>query len=180
MVTYQDVLSFWFDELTPASWYKKDAQLDQLIQTRFGATHQAALACELFEWRARPEGRLAEIIVLDQFSRNIYRDDYRSFAADSLALALAQEAVAMTWDHQLALEQRPFIYMPFMHSESAKIHNLAVTLFSQQGMEQSLLFERRHKEIIDRFGRYPHRNAILQRESTAEELEFLQQPGSSF
>ena len=174
------LLHFWFTELTPKQHFAKDPALDETIRTRFGATLEAAAKCELFAWRATPEGRLAEIVLLDQFSRNVYRDTARAFAQDALALALAQELVASGQDRSLPLAQRSFAYMPYMHSESALVHAHAVTLFSQPGMEDTLRFELRHQAIIERFGRYPHRNAILGRSSTAEELAFLSEPGSSF
>lgn len=174
------ILHFWFTELTPRQHFAKDAALDEAIRTRFGATLEAAARCELLGWRATPEGRLAEILVLDQFSRNVWRDTPRAFAQDALALALTQKLVASGQDRCLPTAQRVFAYVPYMHSESALIHKQAVELFSQPGMESSLDFERRHKAIIDRFGRYPHRNAILGRSSTPEELAFLSKPGSSF
>ena len=174
------ILHFWFDELTPKQHFVKDTALDEAIRTRFGATLEAAARCELFAWRATPEGRLAEILVLDQFSRNVHRDTVRAFAQDALALALAQELVASGQDRSLTLAQRSFAYMPFMHSESTLVHTQAVALFSQPSMEDTLRFELRHKDIIDRFGRYPHRNAVLGRSSTAEELVFLSEPGSGF
>lgn len=176
----QDILHFWFEELTPQQHFMKDPALDAAMRVRFEATLQAAARCELFAWRATPAGRLAEILVLDQFSRNVYRDTARAFAQDALALALAQELVASGQDHSLPTAQRVFAYMPYMHSESALIHEQALALFTQPGMENNLDFERRHKAIIDRFGRYPHRNAILGRTSTPEELAFLSEPGSSF
>ena len=174
------ILHFWFTELTPKQHFAKDPSLDETIRTRFGATLEAAAKCELFAWRATPEGRLAEIVVLDQFSRNVYRDTARAFAQDALALALAQELVASGQDRSLPLAQRSFAYMPYMHSESALVHAHAVTLFSQPCMEDTLRFELRHQAIIERFGRYPHRNAILGRSSTTEELAFLSEAGSSF
>jgi len=174
------LLHFWFTELTPKQHFAKDPSLDETIRTRFGATLEAAAKCELFAWRATPEGRLAEIVVLDQFSRNVYRDTARAFAQDALALALAQELVASGQDRSLPQAQRSFAYMPYMHSESALVHAHAVTLFSQPGMEDTLRFELRHQAIIERFGRYPHRNAILGRSSTTEELAFLSEAGSSF
>ncbi len=134
----------------------------------------------MFAWRATPEGRLAEVLVLDQFSRNVYRDTPQAFAQDALALALAQELVTSGQDRSLPLAQRSFAYMPYMHSESALVHAQAALLFAQPGMEDTLRFEVRHKEIIDRFGRYPHRNALLGRSSTPEELAFLSEPGSGF
>ncbi|CAZ88553.1 MAG: DUF924 family protein [Thiomonas sp.] len=174
------VLDFWFREIEPAQWFKADPAFDALLRTRFGALHSQAVRCELFTWRATPQGRLAEIIVLDQFSRNLFRGDPRAFAADAQALTLAQEAVACGADQALTQQQRIFAYMPYMHSESASIHVVAETLFRANGLANNLDFELRHKAIIDRFGRYPHRNAILGRESTDEEIEFLKLPGSSF
>jgi uncharacterized protein (DUF924 family) len=176
----QDILHFWFEELTPKQHFVKDPALDETIRTRFGGTLDAAARCELFAWRATVAGRLAEIIVLDQFSRNVYRDTARSFAQDALALVLAQELVASAQDRNLPEAQRVFAYMPYMHSESALVHTQAVALFTQLGIQDNLNFELRHKAIIDRFGRYPHRNAVLGRSSSADELIFLSEPGSSF
>lgn len=154
--------------------------MDQHIIERFSGVLAKAAACECYEWRTTAHGRLAEIIVLDQFSRNIYREDAKAFANDTLALALAQEAVSSGDDQPLSAVERSFLYMPYMHSESAAIHRIAMQLFDQPGLENNLDFEKRHKAIIDRFGRYPHRNAVLGRTSTPEEVEFLKQPGSSF
>jgi uncharacterized protein (DUF924 family) len=179
-VSTDDVLQFWFGELTAADWWRKDPALDRRIADRFGATLEAATRCELVAWRGSARGRLAEVIVLDQFSRNIHRDTAAAFASDALALALAQEAVARGCDLELPPAERAFLYLPWMHSESALIHEEALRLYSAPGLEHNLDFERRHKAIIERFGRYPHRNAILGRASTPEELEFLAQPGSSF
>ena len=175
-----DIITFWFEEIAPRQWFVKDSDFDEQIRQRFSDVHQAATQCELSPWRETPEGRLAEVIILDQFSRNLYRDTAQAFASDSLALALAQEAVSNGHDKALTPHQKAFLYMPWMHSESAVIHHEAVALFSQPGLEDNYQFELRHKAIIDRFGRYPHRNALLGRQSTPEELEFLQQPGSSF
>ena len=125
-------------------------------------------------------GRLAEIIVLDQFSRNIYRGTPLSFAYDPLALALAQEAITAKANQSLNPDQKAFLYMPFMHSESPAIHEIALELFKEPGLESNLDFEIRHKTIIDRFGRFPHRNEILGRQSTGEEISFLKEAGSSF
>lgn len=174
------ILQFWFEELTPKQQFAKDAALDAAIGTRFGATLEAAARCELWDWRSSAEGRLAEIVVLDQFSRNVYRDTPRAFAQDALALALAQELVASGQDQSLSAAQRAFAYMPYMHSESALVHATSIALFSQLGVANNLDFAQRHQDIIARFGRYPHRNAILGRNSTPEELAFLQQPGSGF
>lgn len=177
---FQKVIGFWFQELSPEQWWVKDAKLDQLITDRFLALLEQAARCELYHWRETPQGRLAEVIVLDQFSRNIFRDKPQSFANDALALALAQEAIHCSDDKKLNNIERSFLYLPFMHSESAVIHEKAVELYQANGIENNLDFEYKHKAIIDQFGRYPHRNAILSRESTAEEIAFLKQPGSSF
>ena len=174
------VLDFWFDEIEPAHWWKKDRAFDRRIRDRFGETHEAAASGELLHWRASDRGRLAEIIVLDQFSRNIYRDTEDAFAWDGMALVLAQEAVARKVDREMSANEKAFLYMPYMHSESPLIHEEAVRLYSREGLERNLDFELRHKRIIDRFGRYPHRNRILGRVSTDEEIEFLKQPGSGF
>ena len=177
---HQEILNFWFDELEQKQWWIKDDQLDQLIIARFSALHTQAIHCELFEWRKTAAGRLAEIIILDQFSRNMFRDSPLCFAYDALALALSQEAIAAGADKALSPTQRRFLYMPFMHSESLTIHRIAVDLFQENGIQANLDFEIKHKEIIEQFGRYPHRNKILGRVSTEEELKFLQQPGSRF
>ncbi len=178
--TADSILDFWFTEVTPKQWWSQSDEFDRLIEVRFGAVHAAAERCELYSWRETAKGRLAEIIVLDQFSRNIYRNHARAFASDSLALALAQTAIAINADRELDVKQRIFLYMPYMHSESPKIHAISVALFSLPEMADNLDFELRHKVIIDRFGRYPHRNAILGRKSTVEEIDFLKKPGSSF
>lgn len=180
VATSDDVLAFWFATLTPADWWRKDASLDERIAQRFAPTLTAAKAGELFAWRDSSRGRLAEIIVLDQFSRNIFRDRPEAFSADAMALVLAQEAVRAGADQGLNAAEKAFLYMPYMHSESAIIHHDAVRLFDQPGLENNLDFERKHQVVIERFGRYPHRNAILGRVSSAEEVTFLQQPGSRF
>lgn len=178
--TPEIILHFWFEELEPKQWFKRDEALDQQIRERFATTHSAASCCELYTWRETPLGRLAEIIVLDQFSRNLFRDDPRAFAQDALALALSQEAIAQKTDQAFTAPQKAFLYMPFMHSESALIHEQAMQLFDQPGLEGNLDFEIQHKAIIDQFGRYPHRNAILGRPSTEAEQVFLQNPGAGF
>jgi len=176
----ENVLHFWFEELEPSQHWIKDAMLDEDITRRFGALHTQAHAGELATWRNSPEGRLAEIIVLDQFSRNIYRDEPQSFASDPLARQLALEAIQQGDDKALSVDKRAFVYMPLMHSESVDDHKIALEVFDQPGLENSLDFEKRHFKIIERFGRYPHRNELLGRQSTAEETEFLTQPYSSF
>lgn len=177
---YEEILGFWFEETEPSQWWKKDEDFDRSLIQRFSDIHAKAARCELFDWRVTPRGRLAEIIVLDQFSRNMFRGSPLAFVNDCLALALAQEAVSAKADETLSPVQRSFLYMPYMHSESLKIHEIAVDLFQRNGIKGNLDFEIKHKSIIERFGRYPHRNSILGRTSTEDEVEFLKQPGSGF
>lgn len=176
---FNRVIDFWFNEIKPENWWKKDSQFDALIRERFTDLHNAAIKNELYSWRESPEGSLAEIIILDQFSRNMFRDHARSFAHDAQALALSQQAVSKKFHLELDSSYVPFLLMPYMHSESAIIHEQAVILFKEFA-PGNLEFEFRHKAIVDRFGRYPHRNDVLGRESTEEEREFLKQEGSSF
>jgi len=175
-----EVNNFWFIEIDPKKWWGKDAGFDELIRQRFLDIHRHAVLCELFSWREEPSGRLAEIIILDQFSRNIYRNRPESFANDAMALALAQAAIDCGADKALTASEKSFLYMPFMHSESLLIHEVAMQLYAQEGLEFNFEFEKKHKSVIERFGRYPHRNRILGRVSTPAELEYLQQPGSGF
>lgn len=177
---YWKVIDFWFEDIDPKQWFKKDPAFDQQLADEFGELHQQAAACELWQWRREPLGALAEVILLDQFSRNLYRDQAKAFAQDAMALTLAQVAVQSGAAEELSQTQRGFLYMPYMHSESQKVQEESIRLFEANGVSSTLHFAHRHKDIIDRFGRYPHRNEILGRESTPEELEFLQQPGSSF
>lgn len=179
-MNYQEVINFWFKEIEPARWWVKDITFDREITKRFFEIHQSARQCELVHWRKTALGRLAEIIVLDQFSRNMYRDTPQAFAYDGIALALAQEAIALGADKTLNSIEKSFLYMPFMHSESLVIHKKAVALYQANGIASNVEFELKHKEIIERFGRYPHRNIILNRESTDEEVKFLSQANSSF
>lgn len=174
------ILKFWFDEIEHSLWFKKDDEFDQLLIERFGQLHTQASQGELYIWRKTAQGRLAEIIVLDQFSRNMFRNSAKAFAQDGMALVLAQEAIAVGDDIKLNATERTFLYMPFMHSESIEIHNVAVELFTRNGIQNNLDYELKHKAIIERFSRYPHRNTVLGRESTPEESDFLNQPGSSF
>lgn len=180
MYNPQSILDFWFKEIDARLWWQKDHEFDELIRQRFGKTHQQATYGELAHWRTDAQGRLAEIIVLDQFSRNLYRNQAQAFAYDLAALVLAQQSVSLGLDSSLNIVEKSFLYLPFMHSESAMIHQQAVELYSQEGLAFNLDFELKHKKIIDRFGRYPHRNSVLGRKSTTEELLFLQQPDSSF
>lgn len=177
---WKDVIRFWFEESTDQDWFVKNPDYDEKIKTRFMGLHTMATNCELEIWRSHALGALAEVIVLDQFSRNIFRGRPESFAYDSLALALTQRALENGLADQLSQKERWFLLMPYMHSESKKIHEQAMVLFEDLGIDHVLNFEIAHKKIIDRFGRYPHRNEILGRTSSSEEIEFLKEEGSSF
>ena len=170
---FTEIIKFWFQEIKPSDWFTKNDDLDRLIIKRFSEIHNQAIKCELYKWRKYPQGRLAEIIILDQFSRNMFRESSLSFAYDCLALCLSQEAISIEIDKQLTAIERNFLYMPFMHSESLEIHEVAMDLFNKNGIKSSIEYEIKHKEIIEKFGRYPHRNKVLDRKSTQEELEFL-------
>ena len=177
---HQDILAFWFSEIDPKAWWSAEPGFDALVRQRFSHTLSRASSGELSAWRHEPQGRLAEVIVLDQFSRNIHRGTPLAFAQDPMALALAQEAVLRDVHLALSPTERGFLFMPFMHSESAAVHVQSEALYREHGLADNHTYELAHKSIIDRFGRYPHRNAVLGRSSTPEELEFLKQPGSSF
>jgi uncharacterized protein (DUF924 family) len=176
----EHILDFWFVETPPARWWKVDPEFDALVRARFLDTLVQAAAGELHGWRDTARGRLAEVIVLDQFPRNIHRGTPAAFAQDPMALALAQEAVRAGALAELAPVERSFLLLPYMHSESAAIHVVAESLYREHAPRENFEFELRHKAIIDRFGRYPHRNLILGRDSTPEEAAFLTEPGSSF
>lgn len=178
--TADDVLNFWFRELDPSDWFKKNPHVDQLIKDRFHDLLKQGARGELSHWRETPEGRLAEILLLDQFSRNIYRDSKRAFENDDLALKLSKEMISLGLDQNFSAEKKAFIYLPFMHSEDLEDHKKAQELFSQDGLEDNLDYEKKHLQILQTFGRYPHRNKILGRKSTAQELEFLKRPDSGF
>lgn len=169
-MSWQEVISFWFEESKPEQWFAKDEAFDAIIRDKFLDTHRMVVAGETSAWRATPEGRLAEIIALDQFSRNMFRGTPDAFLHDAQALILAEEAVKVGADQELDKGKRYFMYMPYMHSESADVHERALKLFESLGDPE---YEIKHKEIVDRFSRYPHRNAILGRASTPEELDFI-------
>jgi len=169
----RDILDFWFKELSEESWFKADPALDALIRERFEETWRAACAGDLRDWRESKEGALAYVILLDQFPRNMFRGSPRAFATDALALAISQHAIAAGLDLQLTQQQRLFLYMPFQHSEDRAVQVRSIELFTQLGLADNLEYAHRHKDIVDRFGRFPHRNAVLGRQSTTEELQFI-------
>jgi len=174
MAICTDVLRFWFEEAGPKRWFRASDAFYQLCRERFLGTLEAAARGECWTWRQTPEDSCAEIIVLDQFSRNLFRGAARAFAQDGMALVLAQEAVAGGADQTMNDDQRYFTYMPFMHSESLLIHDEALRLFRALGNEEALRYEVAHRGVIERFGRYPARNVALGRESTDEELAYLE------
>jgi len=176
---YQEVIEFWFHELQEKQWFVKDASVDEMIKKRFMAHYEAAACGECFSWRKAPEGRLAEIICLDQFPRNMFRNSAQAFATDPLALVLAQEAVSLGVDNKLG-RRRSFLYMPYMHSESRIIQEESLRLFNHPQISDNLQFAKGHHAIILKFGRYPHRNAVLNRATTQEEARFLEGPNSRF
>ncbi len=188
-VTAAEVLTFWFGD-PPATqprgeWFRKDAAFDAQIHARFGTAIEAALTGGLQDWDATPGGTLARIVLLDQFTRNSFRNTPRAFAGDAFALAAAQALVARGGDQQLPPLQRWFAYLPFEHSESGDVQRESIRLFialaaADPAMADAQLYAQKHADIIRRFGRYPHRNAVLGRVSTTEEEAFLREPGSSF
>ena len=176
-----EVLEFWFAETRPHQWFAKDPSFDQLLQQRFVALTRRAIAGELDAWDAEPTGALALVLLLDQFPRQIWRDSAMAFAGDPQALALSLRAVELGW---LAAEpeqaRRQFWLMPLMHSEELAVQEAALPLFERFSDPRTADFARRHRDVIARFGRFPHRNAALGRVSSSEELAFLQTPGSRF
>lgn len=187
MTPFGEVLEFWFGERPGASrreWFVKDPAFDEAIRSRFAVVQEAALAGRLEAWREAPESMLALVIVLDQFSRNLFRNDARAFAGDPRALECANLALARGDDKPLLPVQRQFLYLPFEHSELLADQDRAVALM--QGLDEYpetkglTEWAEKHRVIVARFGRFPHRNAALGRTSTAEELDFLSRPGSSF
>ncbi len=199
MIDPQAVLGFWFGDLDAlgrapgersARWWKKDPAFDALIRERFGALHGALMRGEHKDWLATPRGTLAYLIVLDQFSRNMFRDTARAFEGDELALDAALAGIERRQDRSLAFGERAFFYMPLMHSEELAHQDRCVELFAaferevapelQRDVHYNVTFAERHRVIVQRFGRFPHRNSALGRTSTAEEIEFLREPGSSF
>ncbi|MBI1211852.1 MAG: DUF924 family protein [Alphaproteobacteria bacterium] len=196
---YEDVLDFWFGKLDALGcadaahaerWWKKNPDFDEELRRRFGALHEAVAKGSHDAWLETPRGRLAYVIVLDQFSRNMFRDTPRMYACDGLALTAARDGVGASIDRILAHDERLFLYMPFEHSEDLADQERCIELFAGmcEGLsgdrlkraQDNVRFAERHRDIVKRFGRFPHRNRILGRATTAEEAEFLTQPGSSF
>ena len=184
----QEVLEFWFGrEGEPGhgefreAWFRKDPEFDRQVRDRFEDLHEAAAAGELDDWKEEARSCLALVILLDQFPRNMFRGDPRSYATDRKAQETAEYAVDRALDRELPAFQRMFLYMPFMHSEDLEHQRRSVELFrALGGKDDATGYAVRYMEIVERFGRFPHRNEILGRQTTPEEAEFLTQPGSSF
>jgi uncharacterized protein (DUF924 family) len=185
-----EILEFWFGRPEApgfgearAGWFRKDTDFDAALHARFCSAIDTALAGGFAEWTA-PRGTLARVLLLDQFTRNSYRDTPRAFAGDALALSLSQQAVARQDDAVLIPVERWFLYMPFVHAESTAAQQQSIELFArlatETGITDPLAGAERHAAVIRRFGRFPHRNAILGRASTPEEIKFLASPGSRF
>ena len=174
MRTSGDVLRFWFVEHGPDDWFGGKPEFDTALAAEFAETHPRVALGEAWEWRKAPEGRLAEIIVLDQFSRQLHRGSTEAFAQDKMAVALAQEAIAAGADQAIAMERRMFLFMPFMHAESLVIQNEGCRHFEQFGPDM-VKFMTGHRDCIARFGRFPFRNKALGRESTPEELAYMEE-----
>jgi uncharacterized protein (DUF924 family) len=169
----EDVLHFWFVELGAGAWFEKSDRVDTLIRERFRSLHDQ-LSGGPIEIPPSPRAHLAATVVLDQFSRNMYRGSARAFAFDGKALSIARRAIELGYDRDMSVPERQFLYMPFMHSENAFDQVQCVELFSRLQDPELLRYAIEHHRIIDRFGRFPHRNSVLQRESSQEEKEFLQ------
>ncbi len=169
-------LAYWFGEVTPEQWWKRDDAVDEGLRTRFADLHERLAGGVPEGWLKTPRGTLAAVMVLDQLPRNLFRDSPRAFATDPKALALAKQAVARGLDASLSKDERIFLYVPFQHSENAADQAQSVALFERLGDANALDFARKHEEIIDRFGRFPHRNKVLGRKTTPEEAEFLKAP----
>ena len=176
----RELLTFWFDETDPKLWFTKNEDFDATCRARFGALYERAARGDLRHWSEKPEGCVALVIALDQLPRNFHRGDGRAFATDGVARAILRHALDMGFDQGLPWRWRQFLYMPLQHSEDPADQELSVALNATLGDEEILKYARAHKDIVDRFGRFPHRNAALGRETTPEEVEFLKQPGSSF
>ncbi|HEX9803263.1 MAG TPA: DUF924 family protein [Gammaproteobacteria bacterium] len=173
MSDYQEILAFWFSDRVRPLWFRSTPEFDAELRERYLSTWQAAAAGELESWRESAQGALALTIVLDQFPLNMFRGKAQSFSTAGQALAVAADAVARGLDRELERERLPFLYLPFMHSENIDDQERSVALFEAAGLTENLRFARHHRELIRRFGRFPHRNAILGRSSSAGELAYL-------
>ena len=180
MSEIEEILNFWFIECKPEQWFKKNEHFDQMIEIRFSSTIEDAIEGRLKSGEETKTGCLALIIVLDQFTRNVFRDTPRAFAGDKRALALSQTCCDKGFLNNPDINRRKFMLMPMMHSENLAVQDAALPLFKKYASLKDYEYTEKHRDIIAKFGRFPHRNVILGRKSTNEELEFLKKPGSSF
>lgn len=178
--TYDDILNFWFSKNTEKHWFDKNDQFDKTIKTKFLSIYNEAKSGKQEKWKENARSCLALIICLDQFPRNIFRNKPEAFTTDSLAISYTKHAIKNKFHNQLGPVEQPFLFMPLMHSENINDQKQSVKLFKQLQNELSFSFAMQHYNIIKRFGRFPHRNIILGRDSSEEEKTFLTQPGSSF
>ena len=179
-VTPTEIVGFWFSAPVRPMHFRKSQEFDKQITDKFLSIYETASRGELNDWSSTAQGALALILTLDQFPRNIFRDDRRSFESDRLARRASKTAIEHGFESQYTVEQRSFLYMPFMHSEDLNEQDYSVVQYEKLGVESSLKFAIAHRDIIERFGRFPHRNEILARASTPREIEFLKQLGSGF
>ena len=183
IATVKDILHFWFEESTPKEWFTKSDEFDAQIKTRFGADYDTVAAGGFSDWRASASGCIALCILLDQFPRNMFRNNPKTFATDPLAREIARHALAQKFDaeDELTDDHRCFLYLPFEHSEAIGDQRLSLQLFQERTKDERYIeYAKRHLVVIERFGRFPHRNKVLDRESTAEEIEFLKQNATGF
>jgi len=180
MFEKKDILNFWFIECNPEQWFKKNENFDQIIENTFSKTIEDAIGGKMDDWEYTETGCLALIIVLDQFTRNVFRNTSRAFVGDNKALVLSKKCCDKDYLKNPDIQRRKFMLMPMMHSEKISVQDAALPLFKKYTSKQDYDYAKKHHEIIARFGRFPHRNVILGRKSTNHELVFLKQPGSSF
>ena len=180
ILTKEDIITFWFEEISPEQWFKKDKEFDAMLLERAGTTVIKALNGQLDRWSKTSTGSVSLVILLDQFTRNIFRDTPKAFSGDEMALVLCQKSINSKWFSELSMTFKQFLLMPMMHSEDISIQEKSLPLFKQHANNRTYEFAVKHRDIIAKFGRFPHRNLILSRPSTEEELMFLNEHGSSF
>jgi uncharacterized protein (DUF924 family) len=175
-ITHKTILEFWFSEPANKKWFKSSSDFDQEIQAKYFPIWAQAMANQLDKWQESPESSLALVIVLDQFPLNMFRGTAKSFSTANKAISVSRKAISNEFDKVLSIRKLSFLYMPFMHSENLDDQIYSVKLFEQAGLESNIRFAKHHRSIIEKFNRFPHRNEILKRNSTPEELEYLASP----
>ncbi len=173
-VTAESIIDYWYSDTIKPAWFNSNADLDKQIRSEYESLWKAVLRGEYAHWRDSAEGCLALTIVLDQFPLNMFRGEVKSFSTTGMAIKVARHAIEQGFDQQLPKEKRVFLYMPLMHSENMDDQALSVKMFEQAGLQDNLRFARHHHDLIKRFGRFPHRNKILQRESSPQEQQYLE------